>query len=75
MSAQLHTTLPQKGFVRLPQILSVIPVGRSTWWLWVKQKKAPAGLKIGPMITVWKCEDIHALIERLGQDTPERKAV
>lgn len=74
MSAQLHTTLPQTGFVRLPQILSVIPVGRSTWWLWVKQKKAPAPLKLGPHTTAWKVEDVRALIQKLGQESREQKA-
>lgn len=54
--------LPETGYVRLPEVLRVIPVSRSTWWLWVKTGKAPAGRKFGPRITAWKVEDIRALI-------------
>jgi len=57
------TALPQTGFVRLPQILAVFPVGRSTWWAGVKSKKYPQPVKISPRCTAWKAEDIRALIE------------
>lgn len=58
--------LPQTGFVRLPQILAVIPVGRSTWWAGVKAGKYPQHIKLGANTTVWKAEDIHALIKKLA---------
>lgn len=54
--------LPSAGFVRLPQILSVIPISRSTWWAWVASGKAPKGIKLGPRVTVWRVEDINSLI-------------
>lgn len=63
----LQNTLPNTGFVRLPQILSVIPVGRTTWWTGVKAGKYPAPIKLGANTTVWKAEDIHALIASLAQ--------
>lgn len=59
--------IPETGFVRLPQILAVIPVSRSTWWAWVKSGKAPAGKKLGPRITAWKAADIRALIEQVAK--------
>jgi prophage regulatory protein len=55
--------LPETGFVRLPQILSVFPIGKSTWWAGVKSKKYPQPVKLGPRITAWKVADIRALIE------------
>lgn len=55
--------LPQTGFIRLPQVLSVFPVGRSTWWAGVKSGKYPQPVKISPRCTAWKAEDIRALIE------------
>jgi predicted DNA-binding transcriptional regulator AlpA len=55
-------SLPETGYVRLPTILRVFPVSRSTWWQWVKDGKAPAGTKLGPRITAWRVEDIQALI-------------
>jgi prophage regulatory protein len=62
MAAAVQQHLPQTGFVRLPQVLSVIPVSRSTWWAWVKEGKAPLGKKLSPRITAWRVEDIRALI-------------
>jgi prophage regulatory protein len=57
----IQTALPETGFVRLPLILSVIPVGRTTWWEGVRDKKFPPSYKIGK-ITVWRAEDIRKLI-------------
>jgi predicted DNA-binding transcriptional regulator AlpA len=63
------STLPQTGFVRLPQILAHIPVGRSTWWANVKSGKFPAPVKsLGVNITAWRAEDIHALIAALSNE-------
>jgi predicted DNA-binding transcriptional regulator AlpA len=59
-------TIPQTGFLRLPQVLSVIPVSKSTWWQGVKDGKYPAGVKLSPKCTAWRAEEIHALIKRLG---------
>lgn len=57
---------PQTGFVRLPQILSIIPIGKSTWWAGVKTGKYPQPIKLGANTTVWQAEDIHALIKKLA---------
>lgn len=62
----MSSQLPATGFVRLPQVLSHIPVSRSTWWAGVKSGKYPSAIKIGANTTVWKAEDIHALIQRLA---------
>ena len=59
--------LPQTGFLRLSSILAPrgpIPVSRSTWWAGVKDGRFPKPHKLGPRITVWRVEDIRALIER-----------
>jgi prophage regulatory protein len=57
--------LPETGFVRLPQILHVIPIGRSTWWRWVKEGKAPKGKKLGPQTVVWNVQDIRQLLAEI----------
>jgi len=41
------TTLPETGFLRLPQILKLIPVGESTWWARVKAGIYPKPVKLG----------------------------
>jgi|TARA_B100002003_G_scaffold231279_1_gene242144 predicted DNA-binding transcriptional regulator AlpA len=66
------TTLPESGFLRLSQILgnpktetpAIIPVSKSTWWAGVKTGRFPQPVKLGPMTTVWRVEDIRALIEQ-----------
>lgn len=50
--------------LRLPQVIDLLPVGRSTWWAWVKSGKAPAPLKISAGVTCWRKSDILAFIEQ-----------
>ena len=59
-------TLPATGFVRLPAVLGIIPIGKSTWWNGVKSGRFPKPVKLGPYTTAWRVEDIHALIARLA---------
>jgi prophage regulatory protein len=60
------TNLPETGFVRLQTILAVLPIGRSTFWARVKAGEYPRPIKLGPQTTVWRAEDIRALIEKLS---------
>jgi prophage regulatory protein len=62
---QPRPVLPDTGFVRLPQILSLIPISRSAWWAGVREGKFPKGIKLGSKTTVWRAEDIRALIDLL----------
>jgi prophage regulatory protein len=58
--------LPEQGFVRISAILGPdgpIPVSKSTWWAGVKNGRFPAPIKLGKGITVWRVEDIRALID------------
>ena len=67
------TTLPEAGFLRLSQILGnpktstppIIPVSKSTWWAGVKTGRSPKAVKLGPMTTVWRVEDIRSLISNV----------
>lgn len=58
----ISTQLPETGFVRLPTILKVIPISKTTWWLGVKTGRFPKPTKLGRKIAAWKVEDIKALI-------------
>ncbi len=55
-------TLPETGFLRLPEVLKVFPVSKSTWWAGVKSGRYPKGVKLGQKMTAWRVEDIRALI-------------
>lgn len=68
--------LPETGFINLRHILgnqkanpptpALIPVGKSTWWEGVKTGRFPKPIKLGTKTTVWRVEDIRALIDRIG---------
>ena len=58
--------LPVIGFLRLPQILEIIPVSKSAWWQGCKDGRFPKPVKLGPKTTAWRAEDIAALIEQIG---------
>lgn len=70
------TQLPETGFLNLRQIIgnpkanpptpALIPVGKTTWWEGVKTGRFPKPVKLGPKTTVWRVEEIRALIDRLG---------
>jgi prophage regulatory protein len=58
--------MPELGFVRLPAILTMFPVGKSTWWNGVKSGRFPRPVKLGPRVTAWRVEDIRALLREFG---------
>ena len=61
-------TVPTVGFLRLPQILQLVPISKSAWWEGCKTGRFPKPIKLGPRTTAWKAEDIAALVERLGSE-------
>jgi prophage regulatory protein len=62
----MTTHLPKTGFIRLPAILRIIPIGKSTWWAGVKSGRFPRPVKLGPRTTAWRCEDIRELIVQIA---------
>lgn len=58
--------LPESGFVRLPEVLALIPVGATTWWNGVKSGRYPKGIKLSERCTAWRVEEIRALIDRMA---------
>lgn len=62
MANTVQQQLPDTGFVRLPSVLRVFPVSRSTWWAGVKTGHFPKPVKLGPRVTAWRVEDIRNLI-------------
>jgi hypothetical protein len=70
--------LPETGFLRLKQIIGdrkrgippLIPVCASAWWAGVKSGRFPKSLKLSAGTTVWRVQDIRALIERFENEMP-----
>ena len=58
-----NTKLPSTGYIRLPNVLEIIPVSASTWWAGSISGRFPKPIKLTPRTTAWKVEEIRALID------------
>jgi prophage regulatory protein len=70
----MQFTIPVIGFVRLREVLTVIPVGKSCWWEGVKSGRFPKPVKLSARCTAWKAEDIRDLVKRLAEQSPQHSA-
>ena len=68
---QTVLTLPSTGFLRIKQVLQIIPVGKSSWWAGIQSGRYPKGVKLGARTTAWRCEDIRQLLEDLSNGGAE----
>jgi predicted DNA-binding transcriptional regulator AlpA len=59
-------TLPETGFLRLKQVLALIPVSKSTWWTGVATGRFPQPISLTPRTTAWRVCDIQLVIQQLG---------
>ena len=55
-----------EGFMRLPEVLRIIPVSKTAWWEGIRQGRFPAGVSLGPRTTAWRVSDIRKLCDELG---------
>lgn len=62
---------PPKRLYRLPQVLELIPVSKSTLWQWIKDGRFPKGIKISNGITAWDAETVHKYINDMVQEAAE----
>ena len=59
--------LAEESFLRLPQVLELIPVCKSAWWQGCKDGRSPKPIKLGPRTSAWRASDIAALVRQLSQ--------
>lgn len=65
-TVNLPASLTQDRLLRLPQVLAIIPIPKSSWWAGVKKGIYPQGLKLSLRTTVWRESDIKGLIDSLS---------
>lgn len=58
-------TLPEVGFLRLSDVLKLIPIARTAWYAGVKEGRFPAPVKLTKCASGYRVGDIRALIARL----------
>jgi len=67
MDAIHHTpTLPETGFLRLNQVLQLIPYKKTAWYAGLKAGRFPKPVPLGDRPRGYRAEDIRALIQRLS---------
>lgn len=64
--SQKQSSIPTYGFLRLPQILEIFPISKSSWWEGCRTGRYPKPIKLGPRTTVWKAEEIAAFIQGIS---------
>ncbi|MBV8135351.1 MAG: AlpA family phage regulatory protein [Deltaproteobacteria bacterium] len=56
------------ALLRLPQVLSLVPVSKSTWWNGVRSGRFPKPVKLSERTTCWRASEIFALIEKAASE-------
>lgn len=57
--------LPNAGFVRLTDVLKVIPVSKTTWWKGIQTGRFPKPVKLSERTTAWHVDEIRSLIDEI----------
>jgi len=55
--------MQENKLLRVKDVLKIIPISRSAWWLGVRKGRYPRPIKLGPRTTCWRLSDILELIE------------
>jgi prophage regulatory protein len=61
--------LDQPGYLRIDDVLSVVPVSRASWYAGIKARRYPPPVSLGPRSVGWRTSDIKSLIEELSQQS------
>lgn len=60
------------GLLRLPTVLALVGVSKSTWWKMVREQRAPQGVKLaGGRCTAWRSDEVSALIQSASNAEPQ----
>jgi prophage regulatory protein len=59
-------TLPEVGYVRQRQLITIIPFSAATLWRKVAAKTFPAPVKLSENVTAWRVEDVRAWMATIG---------
>ena len=62
--------IPETGFLRLKQVLTVIPLGKTCWLDGVRSGRFPKPIKLSARCTAWRAEEIRELIRNLSERAP-----
>jgi len=52
------TDVPDRGLARLPTVLKLTGLGRSTIYRWIADGSFPAPVQLGPRAVAWRWSDL-----------------
>jgi len=56
----------ERKFIRLPQVLEIFPVSKSTWWAGCKSGEYPKPIHLSTRTSAWLLGDIQKLVDKLA---------
>ncbi|MFM7255129.1 MAG: helix-turn-helix transcriptional regulator [Betaproteobacteria bacterium] len=66
-SNSFSKTRGAEQLLRLPEVLRLFPVSRSSWYVGVRAGNFPAPVRIGARSVAWRLGDVQALIDTCAQ--------
>jgi prophage regulatory protein len=57
---------PIERLLRLPEVLAIVPVGRSTWYEGVRQGAYPQPVRLSTRTVAWPEDSIRTLVQRIA---------
>lgn len=62
ITEQLDSECPMLGFIRLPAIIKLLGIGKTSFYKGIREGRFPKPVKIGPRTSAWRVSDIRELI-------------
>jgi prophage regulatory protein len=59
-------TKKKQGFLRLPQVLEILPISKSTWWKGIREGRFPKPVKLSERTSAWSRAEIDALCDQFA---------
>ena len=53
----------EQRLIRLPEVMAMTGVKKSTIWKWISENKFPQRIKLSHRVSVWKLTDVNQWIE------------
>ena len=61
--------LPDEGFVRLPSVLSVLGISKTSFYAGIKAGKFPKGKLLSERCRVWSSQEIRNLLSQIENES------
>ena len=68
MKTENEVNIDHKGFLRVSQILQILPVSRTQWFNWVRDGIAPKPVKLGNKIIAFRTVEINEFIKHIDEN-------